>query len=86
MRERFSGLMITAALAAAAAVISTPIIRTQAQAPAASGTTPEPVQALKTPWANLTCRAFGPTNLIRPCSVLPSMRARNFSPGHSGKN
>jgi len=42
--------MITAALAAAAAVISTPIIRTQAQAPAASGTTSAPVQALKTPW------------------------------------
>jgi hypothetical protein len=46
MRERFSGPMVTVALAAAAvsAAISLPVSRTSAQAPAASAT------ALKTPW------------------------------------
>jgi hypothetical protein len=46
MRDRFSGSMITLAIAAAAvsAVISVAVTRTSAQAPAASGT------ALKTPW------------------------------------
>jgi hypothetical protein len=46
MRERFSGLMITVAIAttAVSAVISVPVPRTSAQAPAASST------ALKTPW------------------------------------
>ena len=48
MRERFSGSMITVAIAAAAvsAVISGSITRISAQAPAASVTAP----ALKTPW------------------------------------
>src|SRR6202023_558458 len=46
MGDRFSGAMITVAIAAAAvnAAISVPVTRTSAQAPAASGT------ALKTPW------------------------------------
>ena len=46
MRDRFSGSMMTVAIAAAAvgAVISVSITRTSAQAPAASG------PALKTPW------------------------------------
>jgi hypothetical protein len=46
MRDRFSGAMVTVAIAAAAvgAAISGPVTRTSAQAPAASGTT------LKTPW------------------------------------
>src|SRR6266571_8946706 len=48
MRDRFTGSMITVAIAAAAvsAVISVSITRTSAQAPAASVTAP----ALKTPW------------------------------------
>ena len=48
MLDRFSGSMITAAVAAAAAsaVISMPIARTQAQSVAASAPTP----VLKTPW------------------------------------
>ena len=45
MLDRFSGSMITVAAAAASAVISMPIARTQAQSVAAS--TPAPV--LKTP-------------------------------------
>jgi hypothetical protein len=46
MRDRFAGLLVTAAIAAAAvsAALSVPVSRTSAQAPAASGT------ALKTPW------------------------------------
>src|ERR1700732_3353727 len=46
MRDRFSGSMVTVAIAAAAvsAAISVPITGTSAQAPAASGT------ALQTPW------------------------------------
>jgi hypothetical protein len=49
MRKRFSGLMITAAIAATAAilVIWASITRTQAQAPAASGTAPaSPLETL----------------------------------------
>jgi hypothetical protein len=50
MRERFSGSMITVAIAGVAlsAVISVSITRTSAQAPAASAAAP--AQALKTPW------------------------------------
>jgi hypothetical protein len=50
MRDRFSGSMMTVAVAAAAvsAVISLPSTRTSAQAPAASVTAP--ASALKTPW------------------------------------
>src|ERR1700674_5710325 len=48
MRERFSGSMIMAAIAAAAALISVSNDLTSAQAPAGSSTAPAP--ALKTPW------------------------------------
>jgi len=52
MREKFSGSMISVAIAAAAAgaVISAPITRASAQAPAASGMTPTASALLKTPW------------------------------------
>src|SRR6266853_2516734 len=52
MRDRFSGSMIMAAIAAAAvsAVISASIDRTSAQAPARSAAAPAPAPALKTPW------------------------------------
>ena len=52
MRERFSGSLITVAIAAAAAsaVISAPITWAWAQAPAASGTTPALAPSLKTAW------------------------------------
>ena len=52
MRERFSGSLITVAIAAAvaSAVISAPITWAWAQAPAASGTTPAPAPSLKTAW------------------------------------
>jgi hypothetical protein len=52
MREKFSGSMISVAIAVAAAgaVISTPITRASAQAPAASGMTPTASALLKTPW------------------------------------
>src|SRR6202790_4636024 len=52
MRQRFSGSMITGAIAGAAvgAVISVSITGTAAQAPAASVTAPAP--ALKTPWGD----------------------------------
>jgi hypothetical protein len=50
MRERFSGSMMTVAIAGAAvgAVISVSMTRTSAQAPAASAIAPS--EALKTPW------------------------------------
>src|ERR1700681_4867398 len=48
MLDRFSGSMLTVAIAAASAVFSFSITRTLAQAPAASGTAPRP--ALTTPW------------------------------------
>jgi hypothetical protein len=58
MRKRFSGSMMTVAIAAAAAsaVISVPVTPTSAQAPAASapppapGAPPAPAAAPKTPW------------------------------------
>jgi len=52
MREKFSGSMISVAIAAAAAgaVILAPITRASAQAPAASGITPTASALLKTPW------------------------------------
>src|SRR5258707_8142413 len=52
MREKFSDSMISVAIAAAAAgaVISAPITRASAQAPAASGMTPTASALLKTPW------------------------------------
>jgi hypothetical protein len=53
MSGHFLGSMITVAIAAAAAsaVIAGPVIRTQAQVPAASGPAPAPASALKTPWS-----------------------------------
>src|SRR5579871_396794 len=50
MDEKFSGSMITLAIAAAVAFISAPMLRAAAQAPAASGTTPTGSPSLKTPW------------------------------------
>jgi hypothetical protein len=50
MLDRFSGSIITVAVAAASAVISAPTTRAQAQAPVASGMAPMPASALKTPW------------------------------------
>jgi hypothetical protein len=52
MREKFSDLIVSIAVAAAAAgaVISAPITRASAQAPAASGMTPTASALLKTPW------------------------------------
>jgi hypothetical protein len=50
MLDRFSGSMLTVAIAAASAVISLSIAQTLAQAPAASGTAPTPAPALTTPW------------------------------------
>jgi hypothetical protein len=50
VREKFSGSMITVAIAAAAAVISGAITRTSAQAPAPSATAPITASAVKTPW------------------------------------
>jgi hypothetical protein len=52
MREKFSDLIVSIAIAAAAAgaVISAPITRASAQAPAASGMTPTASALLKTPW------------------------------------
>jgi hypothetical protein len=52
MRKRFSGPMITVAIAAAAGsvVISAPTTTASAQAPAASGATPAPAPSLKTAW------------------------------------
>jgi hypothetical protein len=54
MLDRFSGSMLTVAIAAAAAsaVISLSIAQTLAQAPAASGTAPTPAPALTTPWCD----------------------------------
>ena len=78
MLDRFTSTITVAIAATAVGVtISVSITGTLAQAPVASVTAPVP--ALKLPGVNQTCRAFGPTNLTRPCSAPPSMRTKNFS-------
>jgi hypothetical protein len=81
MDNRFSGLIVTAAIAAAASVaISVSVTQTSAQAPAVSGAALK-APPLKTAWGEPVYRGFGPTNLRRPYSALPNMRTRNFYRG-----
>ncbi len=69
--NRFSGLIVTAAVAAAAgAAISVSVTQTSAQAPPVSGAVVK-TPPLKRLGENLIYRESGPTNLTRPCSAPP---------------
>src|ERR1700732_4976778 len=78
MRERFSGSMITVAIAGAAvgAVISVSITRTSAQAPAASATTP--AQALTTPWGEPDLQGIWTDETDTPLQRSPKFATQEF--------
>ncbi len=73
MPNRFSGSMITVAIAAAAgAVISIPIASTQAQAPASTG------QALKTPWGEPDLQGIWTDETDTPLQRSPKYATQEF--------
>ena len=74
MRDRFSGSMVTVAIAAAAvsAAISVPASRTSAQAPAASGT------ALKTPWGEPDLQGIWTDEFDTPLQRSPEYADEEF--------
>src|SRR5438876_9376997 len=76
MRDRFTGSMITVAIAAAAvsAVISVSITRTSAQAPAASVTAP----ALKTPWGEPDLQGIWTDETDTPLQRSPKYASQEF--------
>ncbi|HTC79772.1 MAG TPA: hypothetical protein VK657_14250, partial [Terriglobales bacterium] len=76
MLDRFSGSMITVAIAAAAvsAVISGSITRTSAQAPAASVTAP----ALKTPWGEPDLQGIWTDETDTPLQRSPKFADQEF--------
>jgi len=74
MRDRFTGSMITVAIAVAAvsAAISVPASRTSAQAPAASGT------ALKTPWGEPDLQGIWTDEFDTPFQRSPKYANQEF--------
>jgi len=74
MRDRFSGSMVTAAVAAAAvsAVIAASMTRSSAQAPAASGT------ALKTPWGEPDFQGIWTDETDTPLQRSPKFANKEF--------
>jgi hypothetical protein len=85
MRKRFSGSMITLAIAAAAAgVISAPTMRASAQAPAAPGATtapPAPAPAaptLKTPWSDPDLQGIWTDETDTPLQRSPKFGSQEF--------
>jgi hypothetical protein len=80
MRERFSGSMITVAIAAAAAgvIISAPITRASAQAPAASGAPPATASMLKTPWGEPNLQGIWTDETDTPLQRSPKYASQEF--------
>src|SRR5712691_112079 len=80
MRDRFSGSMITVAIAGAAvsAVISVSITRTSAQAPTASGTVPTPAPTLTTPWGEPDLQGIWTDETDTPLQRSPKFAAQEF--------
>jgi hypothetical protein len=88
MRKRFSGSMITLAIAAAAAgVIAAPTMRASAQAPAASGATPTPARAAplapaaptpKTPWGDPDLQGIWTDETDTPLQRSPKFGNQEF--------
>src|ERR1700678_1413124 len=74
MRTRFSGSLITSAMAAAAvsAIISVSVTPTSAQAPAASGTT------LKTPWGEPDLQGIWTDEFDTPLQRSPKNANQEF--------
>src|SRR6202790_969606 len=80
MRERFSGSMMTIAIAGAAVavVISVSITRTLAQAPAASGTMPTPVATPTTPWGEPDLQRIWTDETDTPLQRSPKFANQEF--------
>src|SRR5712671_769545 len=80
MRDRHLRSMITVAIAAAAAsaVISASVIRTSAQAPAASGTVPTPAPALTTPWGEPDLQGIWTDETDTPLQRSPKYASQEF--------
>src|SRR5438067_5086328 len=74
MGDRFSGLIVTAAIAAAAAsaVVSVSVTRTSAQAPAVSGS------ALKTPWGEPDLQGIWTDEFDTPMQRPPRYASQEF--------
>src|ERR1700730_2438407 len=74
MRDRFSGSMVTVAIAAAAVsgAISVPVTRTSAQAPAVSGS------ALKTPWGEPDLQGIWTDEFDTPLQRPPRYANQEF--------
>src|SRR5262245_37092590 len=76
MSSRFSGVIVTAAIAAAAsAAISMSVSRTSAQAPPASGTAPA---ALKTPWGEPNLQGIWTDETDTPFQRSPKFANQEF--------
>jgi hypothetical protein len=76
MGNRFSGLIVTAAIAAVAtAAISVSVTRTSAQAPPASGPTPA---ALKTPWGEPDLQGIWTDETDTPFQRSPKFANQEF--------
>jgi hypothetical protein len=76
MRERFSGSVMVVAIAAAAAVISTCVDPTAAQAPAGSVTAPPP--ALRTPWGEPDLQGIWTEEFDTPFQRPPGVANQEF--------
>src|SRR3977135_2592081 len=78
MRERFSGSMITVAIAATGitAVISVSITRTSAQAPVASAAAPAPT--LTTPWGEPNLQGIWTDETDTPLQRSPKFANQEF--------
>src|SRR5213083_1189906 len=78
MRERFSGSMITLAIAGAAVgvVISVPFTQAPAQAPVASATAPAP--AVTTPWGEPDLQGIWTDETDTPLQRSPKYASQEF--------
>src|SRR5205807_5934588 len=80
MRDRFSRQVITVAIAAAAvgAILSVPITRTSAQAPAASLKASAPTAVLKTPWGEPDLQGIWTDETDTPLQRSPKYASQEF--------
>src|SRR5262252_2402316 len=77
MSNRFSGVIVTAAVAAAAAAISVTVTRTSAQAPPASGRVSAQA-ALKTPWGEPDLQGIWTDETDTPFQRSPKFANQEF--------
>jgi hypothetical protein len=76
MRDRLSSSMLTVAIATAGALVSVPVTRASAQAPAASVTPPAP--ALTTPWGEPDLQGIWTDETDTPLQRSPKYASQEF--------